>query len=154
LRTGIEIKEANKEEMQQILRWFNMDPVEHTTAKDINATGFVAKKGGRIIGYLDLVRRPEQYYPFDGYWLHSLIVKTHYRRMGIGEELMLIAMKKGREEGAKGLSLLLYEDNYRTIKLHRKLGFEMRVIPALEKKLEEERRTTGRRQVVMFADLS
>lgn len=153
LRTGIEIKEADKEDIKQILRWFNMDPVEHTVSENINSTGFVAKKGGRIIGYVDLVRRSEQYYPFDGYWLHSLIVKIPYRRMGIGEELTWIATEKGREEGAKGLSLLVYEDNYRAIKLYRKLGFEIRVIPALEKKLEEEQRATGRRQVFMFADL-
>jgi predicted N-acetyltransferase YhbS len=88
------IKEADKEEIQQVFRWFNIDTVEHTVPGNINATGFVAKKEGRIIGYVDLVRRSEQYYPFDGYWLQSLIVKLPYRGMGIGEELTWMVMEE------------------------------------------------------------
>jgi ABC-2 type transport system ATP-binding protein len=73
--------------------------------------------------------------------------------MGIGEELSRMVMEKSRKERAKGLSLLVNEYNHRAIRLYRKLGFEMRVIPALERELEHERCTLGYRRVLMFACL-
>lgn len=106
-----------------------------------------------MVGGVYLVRRPEQAYPHDGYWLISLAVSSLHQGMGIGEELCRAVMEKSRKEEARGLSLLVSEDNHRAIRLYRKLGFKTRLIPALEKQLDDERRTLGYRRVLMFACL-
>ena len=153
LRTGIEIQEADEEDMQHVHDWLNPGQVKHTVSANPNDTCFIAKKESRVVGCVYLVRRPEQSYPHDGYWLISLTVRTLYRGMGIGEKLCRTVMDKSRKEEAKGLSLLVNEYNHRAIRLYRKLGFEMRVIPALEKQLDDERRALGYRRVLMFARL-
>jgi ABC-2 type transport system ATP-binding protein len=153
LRTGIEIREADEEDMRLVHDWLNPGQVENTISENLHETCFVAKRGSRVTGCVYLVRRPEQAYPHDGYWLINLMVRTLYRGMGIGEELSRMVMEKSRKERAKGLSLLVNEYNHRAIRLYRKLGFEMRVIPALERELEHERCTLGYRRVLMFACL-
>lgn len=153
LRKGIEIKEAGEEDKRHVYNWLNPEQTKSTVLGRLNVTCFVAKKGDRIIGSVELVRRPEQSYPHDGYWLISLTVRTLNRGMGIGEKLCQTVMDKSRKEEAKGLSLLVNEYNHRAIRLYRKLGFEMRVIPALEKQLDDERGTLGYRRVLMFARL-
>lgn len=154
LRSDIEIREANEKDMRLALHWLNPNQAERTVSRNINATSFVAKKGGRVIGHVDFVRRSKKYYPHDGYWLSDLMVRTTYRGMGIGEELTRMVMEKSKKEGAKELSLLVQEHNYRAIKLYQKLGFEIRVIPDLERQLEDERRALGYRRICMFMNLS
>lgn len=153
LRKGIEIKEAGEEDKRHVYNWLNPEQTKSTASGSLNVTCFVAKKGDRTIGSVELVRRPEQSYPHDGYWLSSLKVKTLYRGMRIGEELSSVVIDKSRSEGAKELSLLVNEHNYRAIRLYRKLGFEMKVIPALEKQLNDEQCTLGYKRVLMFACL-
>ena len=43
----------------------------------------------------------------------------------------------------------MFNDNTRAIRLYRKLGFELILIPELEAHLESERTPSGRRRVVM-----
>jgi len=154
LRPSIEIKEADEAYMQQALNWLNHVQLGQTAPSNFRATSFVALKKGRVIGFVDLVKRSEQYYRDDSYWLYSLIVSTPYRRMGIGEELTRMAMEKSRKEGIKKLFLTTGENNDRAVRLYRKLGFETRVIPEFEKYFEDERRTFGHRPICMAVDLN
>ncbi len=153
LRSSIAVKEAEKEDMRQVLHLSGSNQAGLNISGNINVTCFVAKKGGQVIGYINLVRRSEECYPHDGHWLSSLWIKTPYRGMGIGEELSRNVMEQSRKEGAKGLDLLVFENNHRAIALYRKLGFQFMVIPALERVLENERRTLGRRRVCMSVHL-
>lgn len=154
LRNGIEVKEANKEEVQQAFPMSDLNHVKDTLSKDIDAAYFVAKKRDRVIGHVVMVKRSKEYYPHDGYWLTNLMVRTLYRGIGIGEELTQIVIEESIKEGAKRISLLVYEDNQPAIKLYEKLGFERRVIPALEKQLEDELHTFGRRRICMSISLN
>ena len=78
------------------------------------------------------------------------MVVTIYRGMGIGEKLTRTVIEKSKKEGAEGLSVLVFEDNHRAIRLYHKLNFNRRVIPALEKILEKRQDTPGHREVCMY----
>jgi signal peptidase len=152
-RPSIEIGEAVEEDVRKVHAWLNPNQPELPTSPDISCTCFVAKRDSRVVGSVELVRRPEKYHPYDGYWLSSLRVRTAYRGMGIGEELSRSVMAKGREERAEVLSLMVSEDNHQAIKLYQKLGFQLKVIPTLEELFEKERHTLGYRNVIMYVSL-
>ena len=63
-------------------------------------------------------------------------------------------MRKAFSERAKTLSLLVFENNRRSIALYRKLGFEVRTIPEMEEKLNEEQVAFKRRRVLMSVNLN
>jgi ribosomal protein S18 acetylase RimI-like enzyme len=147
LRRGIRIIEATDEDMKQVRGWF--DPGrEVKTIPNPNATNFVAKKDQEVVGFVQLVTCPNNTL-YTGWWLFSLAVKTLYQGMGIGEGLSRVVMERAKQENAKGLYLLVRQDNYKAINLYRKLGFENRIIPALEERLRQERLETGYRRVVL-----
>jgi ribosomal protein S18 acetylase RimI-like enzyme/predicted nucleotidyltransferase len=154
LHPRLTIRELDETAMKNAGAWLTADHTESRTARDIRVTRFIAKKGERVIGSVELVRRSEECYPHNGYWLSSLEVKTRYRGMGIGEELSHKVIEKSKKEEAKSLSLLVRMNNYQAIKLYRKLGFEKVVIPALEGQLEEEQRILGNRRIVMSLPLN
>jgi signal peptidase I len=145
LQIRVEIREADKEEGQQI--------TGHAISPSIDKTIFVAKKGKNIVGYVEWAQRPAQEHPFKGHWLYGLTVRSIYRGSGIGEKLTQKVIEKSVSEGAKELSLLVAENNYPAVKLYRKLGFDRRIIPALEKLLEEEQHATGDRRICMVKSL-
>lgn len=149
LWSGIEIKEADEEDLSKVIAWFIPGRAKPAVSRNPNTTNFVAKKGDRVIGFVQLLRHPERNHLFSGYWLFSLRVRIPYRGIGIGEELSQKVIERAREEGAEELSLLVRKHNRRAIKLFSKLGFEMKVIPTLEEKLEKERHSLGYRKVVM-----
>jgi ribosomal protein S18 acetylase RimI-like enzyme len=153
-RRGIVYREAGAPDAPQLLRWFGADRSESPDAADKDTTCFVAARGDRIIGSVDLVRRPGDSSPHGGHWLFSLIVHPLYRGRGIGEALTLMVMARSKKEGAAGLSLLVFEHNRPAVGLYRKLGFEIKVVPKLERQLEEERRRHGRRRILMYASLA
>ncbi len=152
-RPEIQIKEATAEEYRAVQRWFNPDASHPPTAPNPNATNFVAKKGGRIVGFVQLVRHSEKAGPYAGHWLYSLRTRLTYRGMGLGEDLCQKVIDRAREEGAEELLLSVHQDNHAAIALYRKLGFEMTIIPALEEQLEREWLALGRRRVFMRKSL-
>lgn len=149
VRPGIEIGEATEVEYAAVHRWFNPGSSRPPGAANPNTTDFVAKKGDKIVGFVQLVRHSEKAGPHTGHWLYSLRTRLTYRGMGVGEDLCQKVIERARAEGAKELLLTVNEDNYAAIALYRKLGFEMTVIPALEERLEKEWQELGRRRVVM-----
>jgi len=146
---NIRIGEASETERLLVHTWWNPEYSGISVPASPHATDFVAKKGTKVIGYVQLVRRSEDFKAEAGHWLFGLLVKPLYRNMGIGEALSRKVIEQARQEGAKELLLLVHEDNRNAVNLYRKLGFERRVIEGLEESLEKERSVTGRRRVVM-----
>ncbi len=121
--------------------------VEQNTAP--NATGYVAKRGEEILGFVRLIRCPETGFPHTGHWLYSLTVRPRYRGMGIGSALTQRVIDQSRVEGAAGLFLDVFEDNAPAIALYRKLGFERASLPALEAERTADVQEYGRRRVTL-----
>jgi len=149
IRPDIEIREATDEERGAVHRWFNPGASRPPGAANPSATNFVAKKGSRIVGFVQLVRHSDKAGPYAGHWLYSLRTRLTYRGMGLGEDLCQKVIDRAGEEGAKGLLLSVDEDNHAAIALYRKLGFERTIIPGLEERLEKEWQKLGRRRIVM-----
>jgi len=56
---------------------------------------------------------------------------------------------KAKEQKAKDMLLVVFEDNKAAIRLYRKFGFEIITHPDLEPLLAEEKTNTGKRRIVM-----
>ena len=146
---NIRIGEANDQERLLVHSWWNPGYSGTSVPSSPHTTDFVAKKGNRVVGYVQLVRRSENFKSEAGHWLFGLLVRPLYRNMGIGEALSRKVIEQASQEGARELLLLVHEDNRNAVELYRKLGFERRKIEGLEESLEKERSATGRRRVVM-----
>jgi ribosomal protein S18 acetylase RimI-like enzyme len=146
---GVTIREASEEDKRKVSTWLHAGRVASTNSPDIAFTYFVAEKGGRILGSVELVRRSKKFYPYDGHWLVDLNVRVAHRGMGIGEMLSKKVIARSVEEGSKELSLTVREDNHRAIALYRKIGFQIKVIPEIEKQFEQERRDRGSSMILM-----
>ena len=152
-RYSIEIKEADEEDLKDVRIWLHPEEPRLPMTRNPNVTGFVAKKGKKVIGFVEIVRNIEADNPFRGYWIFSLEVRALYRGMGIGELLGWRALDRAANEGAEELSFLMRKDNKRVIKLCLKHGAKIKIIPAIEKLLEKERCSLGYRRVVMSKSL-
>ena len=110
---------------------------------------YVARRGDEVLGFVQLVRRPAAQAPYSGYWLHSLMVRTRYRGLGLGEALSRRVIEQAQAEGAPELFLNVFADNAPAIALYRKLGFERVRVPALETQFEAAARQGRRRMMTM-----
>lgn len=147
----IEICEAKKEDLESIQKFFHLK-VDNRVSERLNVTDFVAKRKGNVVGFVQLVKYPQDS-PYAGYWLFSMIVSFFYRRMGIGERLAQAVIEKAIAEGTKELFLRVFEDNREAIRLYRKLGFKFTVVPALEEELKKEKALYHRQRVIMSKNL-
>jgi len=151
----VKIREATEADKPAVQAWFNpQGPSYHPTHLNPLVTEWVAYRGRRLAGFIQLVRHPPEHFPYIGHWLFSLAVKPLHQGFGLGEKLSLVVIDRALAEGAPRLDLLVNEDNDRAIRLYLKLGFEMHTIPELEPQLELERESTGRRRVVMRKQLA
>lgn len=126
---------------------------ESDSADRPNVTDFIAKDKNKVIGFIQLVRLPENMDFPGGHWLFSLRVDLFYRRMGIGSRLVEAVIKRASDEGARDLFFLVNKNNHRAIKLYLKSGFKRKIIPGLEEKLEKEKLLTKHRRIVMAKTL-
>jgi ribosomal protein S18 acetylase RimI-like enzyme len=149
IKKNIRITEADERDSGFVHSWLNPDFSEPMAPPSPNTTDYVAKKGKKIVGFVQLVRRSEDFKAEAGHWLFGLWVKPIYRNIGIGMALSQKVIEKAQEEGAKELLLLVHEDNQNAIKLYRKLDFKFKVLPGVEEMLEREKTITGRKRVVM-----
>jgi ribosomal protein S18 acetylase RimI-like enzyme len=142
----LEVSRADWEVVHAILNPGAADPLLPQGEK---CTTYIAKRKGRVIGYVQLVHAEKGSGLPPGLWLFSLWVRVWYRRMGVGELLSLRVAQAARERGAVELYLMLFEDNLPAVRLYQKLGFKPRVFPELEDRLDTAEQSCGRKQVVM-----
>jgi ribosomal protein S18 acetylase RimI-like enzyme len=153
VRPEFVIREASPADMAVVEAHFNPGSVSPMQEPSPDVTNFIACRKDKIIGFVQLVRHEEDALPGSGHWLFSLYVWPLYRGMGIGEALNRRVMELARMENARELSLLVYEDNRAAFCMYEKLGFARVIIPELEKMLEEEKISSGRRRVVLRREL-
>ncbi len=146
--------EASEEDLRKIGDWLYPNEPEEMLDEDPNATIFVARRGEEVIGLASLVRYSQDSHLYVGYWIFGLMVKRRYRGMGLGEALHRARIDRARRERASEILGEVREDNYRAIRLLRKLGFEMKEIPELEEILEKKRARFGARMLIMSKSLT
>ena len=78
---------------------------------------YVAKTDGKVAAYCVVMQ------VLDECEILRIAVGKPYRRNGIGEKLLVTAMKKASEAGARLFYLEVRESNQPAINLYRKLGF-------------------------------
>jgi len=61
----------------------------------------------------------------NSYFLDALCVEEKYRHRGIGKELVRRTIHKAAHEGFPSVSLIVFSDNERALRLYRKIGFVM-----------------------------
>jgi ribosomal protein S18 acetylase RimI-like enzyme len=108
---------------------------------------------GKIIGATVITRFPDDEVSYPDWWIFGMTVRIPYRGMGIGDGLVVRAMEKASEEGARRLNLLVYEKNKAAVNLYHKTGFRQISIPALDKELEEEAKQTNQRRIILSKEL-
>jgi signal peptidase I len=150
---GVVITETDERYANAIPERDNTGQKTSGNADALYVTKFQARRGKRIIGSVNLVRYPAQYFPFDGYFITDMMVKRLYRGMGIGENLTQRIQQRCLEESVTELSLLVLEHNYRAINLYLKMGFNYKTNTAVEKRLEQEYLVNGIRRKLMFVNL-
>ena len=133
------------------------DPVEAFNRQLDNLKGIgyylITRVGGRIAGATVIRRFPENESLYTDWWILSVLVRTRYRRAGIGEGLVRMALQKASEEGAAKMNLLVFEHNKEAVNLYRKNGFLQTSIPRLDDQLEKEARSGGKRRIIMTRSL-
>ena len=155
MRPRFFVAEATVKDMAAVHSHFNPGmPTPPPADNDQNATDYVAKRGTKVVGFVQMAHYPETNSPWCGYWLFSLAVWPLYRRFGIGEALTRRVIEQAGVQDAPDLFAAVYEDNGRAINLYRKLGFEHITLPALEPHLEAEKRQCGRQRIVMRRKIS
>jgi ribosomal protein S18 acetylase RimI-like enzyme len=155
ISSSIILREATRADQIAVQHWLNPDRASPNDLEvDLNVTNWVVTCFRQITGFVQLVRQPPGISPYPGYWLFSLNVNARWRGLGIGETLCQAVIERSRLEGAQTLDLLVFEDNIRAIQLYGKLGFEKYTIPDLEKQLESERDSAGRRRMMMRKQLA
>ncbi|HEY9160066.1 MAG TPA: GNAT family N-acetyltransferase [Desulfomonilia bacterium] len=149
----IVIEEASESDMEAVHNRLNPYDLYRRQPYNPDVTNWIARRSGKVIGFIQFVYHPEEHFPWVGFWLFSLNVWSLYRGTGIGEKLVKRGIEKAVEMGAKELYLVVYEDNRRAINLYGKLGFVRTEVKALEPLFSSEQRHTGLRRIVMKKDL-
>ena len=109
----------------------------------------IAKVDDTIAGVAIVRCFPKNTYLYSGWWIFSMQVRMCYRRAGIGEGLVKLAIKKARAGGAKRINLLVFDQNLPAINLYRKIGFMRVNMIGLDEKLEDEVRQGQKRRIIM-----
>jgi GNAT superfamily N-acetyltransferase len=150
----IEIVRADVDDLKAVHRYLTPGETYRIEEPHPNVTEWVAKAGGKVIGFAQCVHHPEPHSSWAGYWLFSLTVWRWYRGLGIGEALTGRAIEHARAQGAAQLFLAVYNDNGSALCMYRKLGFEHITLPSLEPGLAAEAQQFGRRRIIMCRRLS
>ena len=155
LAPRVDIEEVGAGELRAAQRTYGPaeggPPPERGLNREV--TNWAAKRKGKTLGFVQLVRTPAPESPWAGDWLFSLVVKGRYRGLGVGEVLIRRVIEEAQAGGAGSLMLAVYGDNQRALRLYDKLGFAPWLVEALEAGLEAERQLSGRRRVVLRKDL-
>jgi len=143
------IAEATKADLAAVQRRLAPGVPSQELSANPGVTRWVARRGAKVVGFVELVHHPEEHAPWVGYWLFSLLVWGPYRGLGVGEALTRRVIAEAVAQGATELLLAVYEDDARAVRFYWKLGFERVTVPALEPLLAAETAPSGRRRVVL-----
>lgn len=92
--------------------------------KRTNKITLVAEVDGKIVGWITGGKSDKSRLPFAPWWIHVLHVAKDYRRQGIGEQLVLLIIRKFREIfGATKIGLKTRCHNERAKRVYRRIGF-------------------------------
>jgi ribosomal protein S18 acetylase RimI-like enzyme len=157
LLPGFTINVAGIQDLKALQGYFGfLLPEEDPGAmlRDPNTSHYVARSLGTIVGVICLARHTQEHYPYTGFWFSGLQVRYPWRRLGVGERLVRVAMARAAQEKAAELCCLVFIDNHAALNLYRKLGFVQVWRPEIEIRLQEAHETTGERQVVLCKSLT
>ncbi|OFW61193.1 MAG: hypothetical protein A2133_10825 [Actinobacteria bacterium RBG_16_64_13] len=127
---------------------FELDSAPLGTAGQA-VSGWVAKRGGRVIGFVRLVTIADAESPWKGHWLSSLTVRERYRGLGVGEALAWRAVEDAASRGVSAVWLGVREDNRSALGLSRKLEFEPVASDRPETTFAGEERAATRKHVIL-----
>lgn len=155
LAPRFDIREATASDLRALRRMWNSGESNPSPSEagDPSAVNWVAMHNSAIAGFVQLVHDGAPGTAWPGHWLFSLWVRGRYRGLGLGQTLTSRVIERAGTDGAKRLSLLVFEDDHRAIRLYGKLGFIPAVVAELEAALQAERLLNGRGRVVMTRDL-
>jgi ribosomal protein S18 acetylase RimI-like enzyme len=129
------------------------DPVKTYSRHIRNLKGWgyflIATAGKKAVGAVVIRRFSEDVKSYPDWWIFSLMVRMRYRRLGIGKDLLRLAVQKAAARGAKRINLWVFEDNRAAINLYYKMGFQRDSIPGLNEQIEEEIQQGKRRRIIM-----
>ncbi len=120
-------------------------------AGELHGLALVAMVGDRAAGCVAVRRFPDDEPLYPGWWLLGPVVRARYRRSGIGEGLLRLALENAADEGATWVYLLASGDDAATRALARKTDFLPASLPALLAYLEESDRSGERRVILACA---
>lgn len=153
LAGGYQIEEASEDELRTALTWFNLADADLPVRRNPRVTNLVAKRRGKLLGFVQLVPGAVGSHEALSYWLCGLLVKVRHRGTGVGEAMCRAVALRAKQRQVKYLLLFVSQDNRRAIDLYHKLGYERHIIPSLEDRLESECSRTGGRRILMRKDL-
>lgn len=160
LRPSFTVQRAVPADEAELARRFGLSADLRPRRGGVGLTGFIARlrgehgKAGRIIGYVELVKRTPTVDPGGGFWIHSTMVATPYRGMGVAQALMRLAIDTAGSAGADDVQLTVDADNVPAAALYRKLGFVPAGSPDVRRQLNAAARRRIRPNVVLRLPLS
>lgn len=134
------------------------DPVEcfARLLKSLTGWGYVlvASVRGKIVGSAIIQQFPDSVDFYRDWWVFNMSVNPFYRRLGIAEGLMQVALRKLTQEGGAKANLFVHKHNDAAISFYRKMGFQQTSIPGLDASLEKEVQKGSRRRIIMSLSLT
>ena len=119
----MEIRVANKEDAESIfdIRMQTDDILDKDLIKreivDPNYLVLVSVDKGTIVGFLSIIKN------YDSADVMMIATAINFRRRGVAEKLLTVAMEILKKQGVRKLMLEVKEGNIGAIELYKKLGF-------------------------------
>ena len=127
--------------------------VRRIAGGEVGGLALIATTGDRPAGCVAVRRFPDDDPLYPGWWLLGPVVRARYRRAGIGEELLRLALQKAAAEGTTWVHLLAFEDDRATRGLAKKAGFLPATLPALQARLDSSAGRGERRRIILSCAL-
>jgi signal peptidase I len=117
--------------------------VRRITGGEVDGLALIATVGDSLAGCVAIRRFPDEDLLYPGWWLLGPVVRARYRRAGLGEELLRLALGRAAAEGATWVHLLAYEDDGATRGLAQQAGFLSCALPTRQGRASLRRQIAG-----------
>ncbi|MBD3392752.1 MAG: GNAT family N-acetyltransferase [Chitinivibrionales bacterium] len=135
----IDVEEAELADLVRHRKWFFPCYAGRILRADPRVRYLMVRRRNTIAGSVGLLQKVANDNSLDICWISALRVRTIYRRMGIGRQLMHAAIDKARRGGCRELRLSVGLWRTPAIKLYRTLGFV--IVPEHARKWPHKRAT-------------